>query len=556
VYTLDGRQKKALHAALLAAFPRQAALERLVEFHLDAHLAVVAGDGPLADVVFRLMEWAESQGRLDALVNGARGENPQNPQLIAFERIVIEARDTHPQDPALRQFAERVQLAPAVPADAELEKRVFRAGFSDVAQWRARLGQAELAVCRIESPAWRALGTGFLVGPDLVMTNRHVVDGLVGQPSPPLVARFDFKVSPDGAHLREGLTTGLATDWLVASSPVADLDFAIVRLAQPAGLMPAGGTTGAPPRGWLTPAWREIEPDETLFVIQHPLGDALKLAAGQYAAREATRLRYRVDTEPGSSGSPCFTAQLDLVALHRGAAEGDANQGVPFDAIVQALSPAMRSALATTAPVVAGVARAASPAPASGSARPESIATSTTVPARTASRSRLLVPAAAVLAMMLTGAVAWWRPWTAATAAGPATARPPLGTPATREESVSFTWERLLDTQGGCESGGGVTRALYRGTFQGSWPGSGARAREIQLVSFRQEVALETVDAATADGRSALAVTGTRGDRAQFRKLQFQSNVTGPVVVVACVRTTGEPPAQPFRVTTWREVSP
>ena len=188
MYTLDGRQKKALHAALRNAFPRPAALERLVEFHLDEHLAVIVGEGPLDDVIFRLIAWAEAQGRLAALVNGARTEAPGNPLLTAFERAVVEARDTRPLDDSLREFAERVQLAPAVPDEPDLEKRVFRAGFSDIAQWRARLGQAELAVCRIESPAWRALGTGFLVGPDLVMTNRHVVDAFASQPAPPMIA--------------------------------------------------------------------------------------------------------------------------------------------------------------------------------------------------------------------------------------------------------------------------------------------------------------------------------------------------------------------------------
>ncbi len=230
-----------------------------------------------------------------------------------------------------------MQLAPAVPDEPDLEKRVFRAGFSDIAQWRARLGQAERAVCRIEAPAWRALGTGFLVGPDLVMTNRHVVEAMASQAAPPLVVRFDFKLSPDGTRLREGQTFGVARDWLVASSPVAQLDFAVLRLAEPAGLKPTGGTASAPPRGWITPRWRELEPDETIFVIQHPQGDTLKLASGRYDSREPTRLRYRVDTEPGSSGSPCFTAQMELVALHRGSAEGLANQGVPFDAIGQAL---------------------------------------------------------------------------------------------------------------------------------------------------------------------------------------------------------------------------
>lgn len=98
MYTLDGRQKKALHAALLRAFPRHSALERLVEFQLDAHLAVVAGEGPLAEVAFRLIEWAEAQGRIEALVNGAREANPNNPDLLAFERMVAGPRDARPPE--------------------------------------------------------------------------------------------------------------------------------------------------------------------------------------------------------------------------------------------------------------------------------------------------------------------------------------------------------------------------------------------------------------------------------------------------------------------------
>ena len=90
--TLDGRQKQALHAALLRAFPRQPARERLVEFHLDTRLSIVAGEGPLADVVYRLIEWAEAQGRVDALVAGAREVNPGNPHLAEFERLLREPR--------------------------------------------------------------------------------------------------------------------------------------------------------------------------------------------------------------------------------------------------------------------------------------------------------------------------------------------------------------------------------------------------------------------------------------------------------------------------------
>jgi len=52
-----------------------------------------------------------------------------------------------------------------------------------------------------------------------------------------------------------------------------------------------------------------------------------------------TRIRYRTNTDPGSSGSPVFTMDWDIVALHH---YGDPNwqkplfnQGVPIELIRQ-----------------------------------------------------------------------------------------------------------------------------------------------------------------------------------------------------------------------------
>jgi V8-like Glu-specific endopeptidase len=57
-----------------------------------------------------------------------------------------------------------------------------------------------------------------------------------------------------------------------------------------------------------------------------------------------TRVRYRTNTEAGSSGSPCFDINWNLIALHH---LGDPNydqlhkpeynQGIPISAIVQLL---------------------------------------------------------------------------------------------------------------------------------------------------------------------------------------------------------------------------
>ena len=50
-----------------------------------------------------------------------------------------------------------------------------RAGFADLVPWLAKFMARKRQVCRIEDNA-NPLGTGFLVGADLVLTNYHVVD--------------------------------------------------------------------------------------------------------------------------------------------------------------------------------------------------------------------------------------------------------------------------------------------------------------------------------------------------------------------------------------------
>ena len=58
-----------------------------------------------------------------------------------------------------------------------------------------------------------------------------------------------------------------------------------------------------------------------------------------------TRLKYKVNTEGGSSGAPCFNTDWDLLALHH---SGDPNfdsdhkpeynEGIPIEAIVKLLT--------------------------------------------------------------------------------------------------------------------------------------------------------------------------------------------------------------------------
>jgi hypothetical protein len=81
---LSGDQSKQLEKALLSAFPRLSDLEKLLRYGLDQNLFEIAGNGSLSEISFRLIAWAESQGRTENLIRSAVAENPRNPELQKF----------------------------------------------------------------------------------------------------------------------------------------------------------------------------------------------------------------------------------------------------------------------------------------------------------------------------------------------------------------------------------------------------------------------------------------------------------------------------------------
>ncbi len=99
-------------------------------------------------------------------------------------------------------------------------------------------------------------------------------------------------------------------------------------------------------RGWVKIQQEPFEftPDSPLIIVQHPDAQTLKLSIDTQGIiginKNGTRVKYRTNTEGGSSGSPCFNINWELVALHH---LGDPNysfgytptynQGIPFNAI-------------------------------------------------------------------------------------------------------------------------------------------------------------------------------------------------------------------------------
>lgn len=353
---LASTQCEQLWKALLDAYDKDS-LARMLKFRLNIRLDQIIGEDSLRDMIFELIGVAEMEGWTANLISAARESSPRNASLMAFSQ-------QFGLTPAgLPTFSAAAPGAAGLPSNAKLEAMIKMSNrFLNVQPWLERLGEITGQVCRVDIKGEGA-GTGFLVGPDMVMTNYHVVEqaitGAEGIKPADVTVRFDFKMLSDGQTINNGTVFALAADdWLVDSSPYHpkepsgdmgselpnpdQLDYALLRTTGKPGESALGRAASPPPgeqpRGWLRVRRDHLfDPGTPLFIVQHPLTAPLKLALDTDAViglnGNKTRVNYRTNTEPGSSGSPAFDQNWDLVALHHGFEAGQ-NQGIPFDAIL------------------------------------------------------------------------------------------------------------------------------------------------------------------------------------------------------------------------------
>jgi hypothetical protein len=362
---LTGSQYKQLTDALLDAFPTPAKLAEMVQFRIEKNLHAIATGDDLKEVIIKLIRTAQAEGWIIHLIVAARESNPGNPALLAF--------------------CQQLGLAPGPSLRPELERIIkVTNSFLDVDKWRTKLGQIETQVCRIEIQSNQGMiyGTGFLLAPDAIITNYHVMEavvegeqgrttnrGISAMPSD-VILRFDYKRLADGITLNPGTVYHLAPEnWLIDKSPMSpvdnipepkyslpetdQLDYALLRVDGTPGNDLVGNKAEhvGLPRKWIEVPIPvpNIYPNTALFIVQHPQGDPMQLALETDAIigvnANNTRVAYKTNTLRGSSGSPCFNSNWELVALHH---SGDPNfdpahkplynEGIPISAIVNLLT--------------------------------------------------------------------------------------------------------------------------------------------------------------------------------------------------------------------------
>ena len=174
--------------------------------------------------------------------------------------------------------------------------------------------QVARTVCRVSirgrtgSPV--GYGTGFMVSPRLLITNNHVL-GSTAEASDS-TAEFDYVVRADGTPATVKVFS-LQPEQFFKTDPT--LDYTLVAVAEV-------GTNGTP---LSTFGWNQLIPEEGkaiisqwVNIIQHPNGEVkqLVLRNNEIVDTPERFLTYVTDTSPGSSGSPVYNDQWEVVALH------------------------------------------------------------------------------------------------------------------------------------------------------------------------------------------------------------------------------------------------
>lgn len=157
------------------------------------------------------------------------------------------------------------------------------------------------SVARIELA--EGFGTGFLVNDNILVTNNHVLPN-VGTASAAKVL-FNYQKSISGVDARLEEQT-LKPDEFFKTS--ADHDWTLVKVG------------GDPVSRWGALELSKSDPKEgdRVNIIQHPGGQQkqISLSANVIVFVDDTRVQYLTDTMPGSSGSPVFDENWNVVALH------------------------------------------------------------------------------------------------------------------------------------------------------------------------------------------------------------------------------------------------
>lgn len=268
-----------------------------------------------------------------------------------LDDLIVEARKEYPKDNLLAMAEEKRLLAVESPpiddsnwlgSTGEDELEVLTKGINTLRpiSFLERGIEVAKSVARVVLQNGES-GSGFLIKDNLLVTNAHVL------PSAAVAAKahieFNYQETIDGLDAQVS-KYNLLPEQVFKSSPRESEggdDWTVVRVADDANTI-----WGQLPLGQAQPKKKD-----EVIIIQHPGGGPKQIALSHNIVAYAgpRRLQYLTDTQKGSSGSPVFNLNWQLVALHHAGGlvrePGTTNsyyrnQGIHINILVDALSKA------------------------------------------------------------------------------------------------------------------------------------------------------------------------------------------------------------------------
>lgn len=257
---------------------------------------------------------------------------------LSSNQVLLDKLANHYQIPVITEFGDKgADIGPAIawqgPDEVELQSFLKpNPDLMDVS-FLKRAVERTACVCKMEIPPLNRTGTGFLIAPTLVLTNYHLLgwtDEEVKINAPHVVLRFGYLTEENNNTQTFHL---VAKQPILSQSPAENgLDYVLLQVDNSinkiSNIQPAPYELTLPTKGM------------GIHILQHPQGNTMKLAINDNGITSIDQskglIQYVTHALGGSSGSPCFNEDWQVVALHhaqRAKSFGTIREGILFTAI-------------------------------------------------------------------------------------------------------------------------------------------------------------------------------------------------------------------------------
>jgi endonuclease G, mitochondrial len=217
---------------------------------------------------------------------------------------------------------------------------------TDYGKYQRAMQRAANAVCKVSFTDRAATGTGVLISPDLVLTNYHTLSKEVIQDRAQLQKKaqtmlfeFGFVSEEDGTPVSPDTFEIDARELIICCSPPSQLDYALLRVS------PSIKSYECIQPVMLSPEAYSLSAGDGLNILQHPEGNLMQASLSASGVVKVDKRRGRVwyvnRTMNGSSGSPCFNNDWEMVALHHASMSrgfGSIREGILLTSILAKIS--------------------------------------------------------------------------------------------------------------------------------------------------------------------------------------------------------------------------